>query len=250
MKKCDVIAIIPARWGSTRLPGKPLQMIAGKPMVQRVYERTAQCPEISRTLVATDDQRIIDYVEQFGGQVILSEGDYATGSDRVAGVARQLNLSDETLVLNVQGDQPLVNPKSLSTLLQTYIQEGVTHKEMATLGFMMPAAEATNSGVVKMVLDKDDYALYFSRANIPFGRENPVEQVYTHLGVYLYSHHFLKLSSQFPVGRLEDIEKLEQLRILENGYKIKVVNTDYDSPEVDTPEDVKKIERLIEEGNF
>ena len=247
MKKCEVVAIIPARWGSSRLPGKPLKLIAGVPMIQRVYERTAQCGEVSRVIVATDDQRVIDCVDGFGGQAILSEGDFATGSDRIAGVARQLDLADDTLILNVQGDQPLVNSQSLSDLVRSFTSSDAQDNEMATLGFTMPYEQAQDSGVVKVVLDNNNYALYFSRNSIPYGRDEQLEMLLTHLGVYIYSCRFVKLFKQLSQGYLEDLEKLEQLRLLEHGYKIKVVMSEHNSPEIDTAADIQKIEALIQQ---
>lgn len=246
----NITAIIPARWGSTRLPGKPLQMIAGKPMVQWVYERTKQSDCLSRVIVATDDQRIIDCVEGFGGEALMSVGEYATGSDRIAGVAAQLGLSDESILLNVQGDQPLVHPKSLSQLINSFLQNEKHQDEMATLVYPMAFEDAQDPTMVKTVMDHQGYALYFSRNTIPYGRDVMPDKLCIHLGVYIYSLYFLKQFQRCSQGYLEELEKLEQLRVLEHGYKIKVIVSDYDSPEVDSQKDIDRIEGLIAQGKF
>lgn len=243
-----IIAIIPARFGSTRLTGKPLQLIAQKPMVQWVYERTLECPKLSRVIVATDDQRIVDCVQQFGGEAVLTEGDFATGTDRIAHVAAKLQLSQNTILLNVQGDQPLVHPQSLSQLIDAFVDSDNKNHEMATLVFAMPYDEdgVQNPTLVKTVIDNKGYALYFSRHAIPCGRDSTPPELLIHLGIYIYTHQFVRQFSQLPQGYLENLEKLEQLRLLEHGYKVKVISSRYGSPEVDSLKDIKKIEALIE----
>lgn len=240
-----IAAIIPARFSSSRFEGKPLAVIAGKPMIQRVYESACQAARIDQVVVATDDQRIFEAVHQFGGQALMTSADHRSGSDRVAEAARILGLNPSDIVINVQGDQPLVNPKCFDQVVEPLLADA--HLGMSTLAFtIIDPQEYGNPKDCKVTLDHEGYALYFSRAPIPFDRDGgQAFDAYKHLGIYAYTCRFLELFTQLPQGRLEFVEKLEQLRALEFGHRIRVVVTSYDSPEVDLPEDVPRIEELM-----
>lgn len=240
-----IVVIIPARYGSTRFPGKPLARIAGKPMVEHVCEQADSCKEVSDVVVATDDDRILDCVQAFGGKAVMTASGHSSGTDRIAEAAEILHLKDEDIVVNVQGDQPLLPPLILDEMIAPFEEdEGLP---MTTLMYRIrDPEEVDNPNHVKVVTDTQGFALYFSRHPIPFYRDpgsNPVH--YKHLGLYAYRTAFLKTFTRLPEGRLEAAEKLEQLRVLEHGYRIRVVETDFDSPEVDTPEDVKRVETII-----
>jgi 3-deoxy-manno-octulosonate cytidylyltransferase (CMP-KDO synthetase) len=239
-----IATIIPARYQSSRFEGKPLASIHGKPMIQHVYERAARCGAVDITIVATDDQRIEKAVESFGGKVIMTNTVHQSGTDRLAEAARLLELKDEDIVINVQGDQPLIDPRSLDQVILPF--ETDKNLDMTTLAFqIVDPREKINPKDVKVVFDKSGKALYFSRAPIPFGRDKPAVDMYKHLGVYAYRRRFLDTFNQFPQGVLENIEKLEQLRVLENGIPLRVVVTPFDSPEVDIPDDIQRIENII-----
>ena len=239
------IAVIPARYGSSRLEGKPLVNINGKSMIQRVYEQTQRSSAVTKTIVATDDQRIIDAVTSFGGQAVMTSDTCRSGTDRVAQTANLLNLSDDEIIVNIQGDQPVFNPLTIDELIQPFKQD----KEllMSTLAFkIQEKREITDPKDVKVTLDKNGFAMYFSRAQIPYPRdENTPVDYYKHLGFYAYTKKFLDKIITLPTGTCENIEKLEQLRILEYGYRIRVVITAYDSPEIDLPEDIERIETKL-----
>ncbi len=239
------IAIIPSRFGSTRFYGKPLANIAGKSMIQRVYEQAQQASAIDQVFVATDDKRIADAVGKFGGAAIMTPNNIRSGTDRVAAVSDLLNAAPDDIVINIQGDQPVFRPECLDELIAPF--ETDSQLCMTTLAFrIQDKREITDPKDVKVVFDKDMFALYFSRAAIPFPREDTIKaDFYKHLGFYAYKKHFLSKIACLETTRLESIEKLEQLRVLENGYKIKVVITQHDSPEVDLPEDISRIERKL-----
>jgi 3-deoxy-manno-octulosonate cytidylyltransferase (CMP-KDO synthetase) len=240
-----VIAIIPSRYGSTRFEGKPLAPICGKAMIQHVYEAASRATHIDGVVVATDDQRIFDAVAEFGGRAIMTSGDHRSGTDRAAEAARQLGLTPEDIVINVQGDQPLIDPRCLDEVVAPLIEDPALG--MSTLAFcIVNPKEYLDPKDVKVVMDDRGYALYFSRASIPFGRdEGEKYDSYKHLGVYAYRCDFLDIFLNLPMGRLEIIEKLEQLRALEYGHRVRVVVTAYDSPEVDLPLDIVRIEELM-----
>ncbi len=241
----QVFAVIPARYESSRFPGKPLAKIAGVPMIRRVYDRTAAAGDVSGVYVATDDRRIYDTVLGFGGNAVMTGSENPTGTDRAAEVARRLSWAPEDIVVNVQGDQPLIEPLSLSAVIAPLVQDPCLFA--ATLAFrIVNPREITDPKDVKVVFDQRGNALYFSRSTVPFRRdpETPRE-VYKHLGVYAYRKRFLDIFRRLPRGRLEDIEKLEQLRVLEHGYTIRVVVTEFDSPEVDLPADISRIEAAL-----
>jgi 3-deoxy-manno-octulosonate cytidylyltransferase (CMP-KDO synthetase) len=239
-----IATIIPARYQSSRFEGKPLATIHGKPMIQHVYERSAHSKAADMTVVATDDQRIQDAVESFGGKVIMTKTVHHSGTDRLAEAAQLLDLGMDDIVINVQGDQPLIDPRSLDQVISPFEKDDKL--DMSTLAFrIVDPREKINPKDVKVVFDKNGNALYFSRAPIPFGRDKPAENMYKHLGVYAYRRRFLDTFNQFQQGILENIEKLEQLRVLENGVTLRVVVTPFDSPEVDIPDDIERIEAII-----
>lgn len=243
----SVTVVIPARYGSSRFPGKPLVKLAGKPMIQHVYERAVACRSVNEVLVATDDERIKQAVEQFGGRAIMMGGEYRTGTDRVAAVARMF--AGECF-LDLQGDEIPLNPELLSDLIDPFLQSGA---EMGTLRRKMDVTDdLQNPGIVKVVTDAKGYALYFSRAPIPLVRDDPSRSVvsglhHIHLGVYIYTKETLLRFAAMKTGVLEDAEKLEQLRALENGVRVRVWDTRYASLRIDTPEDVPEAEEKLQQ---
>lgn len=247
----NTYVFIPARYGSSRLPGKPLKLINGKPMIQHVYERIAQAQGLKGVYVATDDDRIKSVVEEFGGQVVMTPAEAASGTDRIAAAASAVGLKDDDLIVNVQGDQPLVHHESIEDVIAPFMAADYDGSfEMSTLSFkIVNEAEITNPKDVKLVTDVNGFALYFSRATIPYGRDYWDHDSFKHLGVYAYTKRFVDLFNTLPMGRLEDIEKLEQLRALEFGHKIKVVESKWDSPEVDLPGDIAIMEALLMAGH-
>ena len=242
-------AFIPARYQSTRFPGKPLTLIADKPMIQRVYERAVACPELSDVFVATDDERILAAVEGFGGKVIMTGKSHVSGTDRIAEAAQMIGLEYDDIIINIQGDQPIFDPDVVSQMIEPLENDrGVS---MSTLKHRIADQDSiTNPNHVKVVTDSDGFALYFSRHPIPYSRDSEsFVQYYKHLGFYGYRMEFLIQFTRLAEGFLESAEKLEQLRALEHGFKIKVVETAFDSVEVDVPEDVKRVEEIIRKSN-
>ncbi|MBT7086821.1 MAG: 3-deoxy-manno-octulosonate cytidylyltransferase [Desulfobacterales bacterium] len=240
-----IAVIIPSRYGSTRFEGKPLVPIAGKMMIQRVYEKASQADKVTEVVVATDDKRIIDAVHGFGGNAVMTSEKNRSGTDRVAEAAELIGLDLDDIVINVQGDQPLLDPECLDQVVEPFLSDpdlGMTTLAIAIVN----ENEITNPKDVKVVFDTKGFALYFSRAPIPFARDDDTYfDTYKHLGIYAYTRRFLEIFKNLPEGKLEKIEKLEQLRAIEYGHKIKVVVTSYDSPEVDIPEDIERIESII-----
>jgi 3-deoxy-manno-octulosonate cytidylyltransferase (CMP-KDO synthetase) len=243
----QIWAVIPARYAATRLPGKPLVEIAGKPMIQRVWEQVRQAKNISRVVVATDDDRIRTVVEKFGGEAIMTRSDHATGTDRIAEVAAS---HEAGIFINVQGDEPLVSPEAVDALAEAI--SGDPEVQLATLAVALKTpADIMDPNIVKVVLDFDDNALYFSRAPIPWVRDKGTAthaRHLKHLGLYAYRRSALIEYNTLPPGDLERVEQLEQLRWLENGFKIRVAETDHDSVSVDVPEDVARIEKLLRDS--
>jgi 3-deoxy-manno-octulosonate cytidylyltransferase (CMP-KDO synthetase) len=243
----SVTVVIPARYGSSRFPGKPLVMLGQKPMIQHVYEQAAACRAVTEVLVATDDERIKQAVEGFGGRVVLTAGDYRTGTDRVAGVARMFG---GDYFLNLQGDEIPLQPDLLADLIEPFIKIGA---EMGTLKRAIDSTEDVhNPSVVKVVTDQLGNALYFSRAPIPLVRDDPSRRAvgglhYIHLGLYIFRRDTLLKLAALPTGRLEDAEKLEQLRALEHGIPIRVWETTHASLRVDTPEDVESVAEKLQQ---
>ncbi|MFH2092438.1 MAG: 3-deoxy-manno-octulosonate cytidylyltransferase [Pseudomonadota bacterium] len=240
------IAVIPARYGSSRLEGKPLSLIAGKPMIQRVYEQARKSNAVSQTVVATDDQRIVAAVEAFGGQAVMTSCTCRSGTDRVAETASILGLGPDEIIVNIQGDQPVFNPLTIDELILPFSAD--KDLVMSTLAFkIQDEREITDPKDVKVIFDHNGFALYFSRAQIPYPRDKETKVDYfKHLGFYAYTKRFLDTLVALPSGICEQVEKLEQLRVLEFGYKIKVVITEYDSPEIDLPEDIHRIETKLD----
>ncbi|MCP9438333.1 MAG: 3-deoxy-manno-octulosonate cytidylyltransferase [Nitrospira sp.] len=242
-----IVVVIPARYGSSRFPGKPLVMLNGKPMIQHVYEQALACDLVSDVMVATDDERIKQAVERFQGRVVMMSGDYRTGTDRVAAVARMFA---GDLFVNLQGDEILLNPRLLNDLIDPFVRSGV---EMGTLKREMDVTEDLhNPSVVKVVTDSRGNALYFSRAPIPVVRDDPDRRVvgglhYVHLGLYMYKRETLFKLASLPTGSLEDAEKLEQLRALEHGIRIRVWETKHASLRVDRPDDVSTVAEKLRE---
>jgi 3-deoxy-manno-octulosonate cytidylyltransferase (CMP-KDO synthetase) len=242
----NVHVFIPARFESTRFPGKPLALIAGKPMIEHVYVRALSCPEVSGVFVATDDERIVSCVRGFGGKAIKTAQTHVSGTDRIAEAVQTLPLDEEDLIVNIQGDQPLFEPSIVSELIKPLTEDNQIG--MSTLIFRITDEnEVTDPKHVKVVADREGYALFFSRSPIPYFRDTKSEKVhYKHLGFYAYRPSFLSAFASLPVGELESAEKLEQLRALEHGLKIKTVETLFDSIEVDTPDDLKRVETMIQ----
>ncbi len=239
------IAVIPARYGSSRFEGKPLAMIGEKSMIQRVYEQTQKSSAVTRTVVATDDTRILNAVNNFGGEAVMTSEACRSGTDRVAETANLLNLSDDEIIVNIQGDQPIFNPLTIDDLIAPF--GDAPELTMSTLAFKIQnKREITDPKDVKVTFDNNGFAMYFSRAQIPYPRDGQTGvDFYKHLGFYAYKKNFLDKIVTLPTGTCENIEKLEQLRVLEFGYRIKVVITEYDSPEIDLPEDIERIEKRL-----
>ncbi len=240
-----IVAVIPSRYESSRFPGKPLAPIKGRPMIQHVYQRVGSASLVDKVVVATDDQRIVSVVEQFGGQAIMTSPANRSGTDRAAEAAVHLGLGSGDIVVNIQGDQPLVDPRCIDQVVKPLQKD--PELGMSTLAFrIVDQREYTDPKDVKVTLDNDGFALYFSRSPIPWDRDgDKLPPAFKHLGIYAYRCEFLQEFSKLPQGHLERIEKLEQLRALEHGYRIKVVVTPYDSPEVDLPVDIERIEKKM-----
>jgi len=240
------IAVIPSRFASKRFNGKPLAPIAGKPMIQRVYEQAIKAKNIERVIVATDDDRILELVQGFGGEAIMTSANLRSGTDRVAETASLLNLDPDEVIVNIQGDQPLFEYECLDQLVAPF--QADSELAMSTLAVKLKDKDAAQDpGNVKVTFDKNGFALYFSRSPIPYVRdEGTPADIYKHLGFYAYKKKFLDTIAALPHSTLESVEKLEQLRVLEYGYRIKVVITAHDSPSVDRPEDIPPIEKRIQ----
>jgi len=245
-KDMQVVAIIPARYQSNRFPGKPLALIDGRPMIQHVVERARKVSLLSRVVVATDDERIARAVSGFGGEVVMTRPNHVSGTDRLAEAAELLGVSEHDIVVNIQGDQPLFPAEVVQQVTAPLLDDPAL--PMSTLIYkIIRPEEIHDPNHVKTVFDRDFNALYFSRSAIPFQR-NPDEDsptYYKHLGFYAYRKGFLLTFVTLPEGEWERFEKLEQLRALEFGYRIRVVLTEHDSVEVDTPEEVARVETLL-----
>jgi 3-deoxy-manno-octulosonate cytidylyltransferase (CMP-KDO synthetase) len=239
-----VYGIIPARYGSTRLPAKVLADIAGRPLIQHVYERAGLSSALDRLVVATDDDRVYDCVRSFGGEVLKTSPAHPSGTDRVAEAARILQAGEKDLIVNIQADQPLFESGMIDEIVAPF--RGRPELDMGALVYpIRNAEELNNPSVVKVVVDLQGFALYFSRSPIPCGHsQSPPTRYYKHIGPYAYRMGFLVTFTTLTRGVLEQIESLEQLRALEHGHRIRIVETKFDSQEVDTPEDLEKV-RLI-----
>lgn len=245
MAQAQVNVVIPARYGSTRLPGKPLVSLAGQPMIQRVYERAKLAQRVNRVIVATDDERIVKAVAAFGGEARMTRGDHRTGTERVAEVAA--HVAGDVFV-NVQGDEPLLDPAAVDRAVEALLEE--PRAAVATVATPIRApADIMDPNVCKVVLDFEENALYFSRAPIPWVRDSGSKlrvRHLKHLGLYVFQRDALLEYPTLPQGELERIEQLEQLRWLENGWKIRVAEVEHDAVSVDVAEDVAKVEKLLQ----
>jgi len=237
-----VVAILPARWGSTRFPGKPLHIIAGKPLIQHVWERVQRARSVDDVIIATDDMRIAEAAFAFGAEVSLTSPKHRSGTDRIAEVAK--NIGSLTHVINVQGDEPLIDPKLIDKLASMLVHEKL---QMITAANSFAADDPVdNPNAVKVVLDRDSNALYFSRSPIPFARDGKSRASwYRHQGIYGYSASFLQQFVKWKPTALEQTEQLEQLRALEHGAKIRVLITKHASIGVDSPQDVQFVSKLL-----
>lgn len=251
----DIVAVIPARYGSTRFPGKSLALIQDRPMIQWVYERAKRSTLVQRVIVATDDERILKAVRAFGGEAVMTSKDHATGTDRIAEVAEGIACD---IVVNVQGDEPLIRPAMIDQAVAP-LRDGPAIPMGTLCKRITERAEAFDPNVVKVVRDEKGFALYFSRAPIPWNRDQWAGRtapgdlplagpLYKHIGLYAYRRDFLLRYAKMPQSALEHIEKLEQLRALERGYRIKVVETEHESFGVDIPGDLGKILNRLDES--
>jgi 3-deoxy-manno-octulosonate cytidylyltransferase (CMP-KDO synthetase) len=246
MSSAKVVVVIPARYGSTRLPGKPLALLAGKTMIQRVYERAKLAQRADQVIVATDDERIVKAVEEFGGEARMTRRDHRTGTERVAEVAAHV---EGDVFVNAQGDVPLLDPAAVDSAIGALLEEPQASISTVATPIKVPA-DIMDPNVVKTVLDFDGNALYFSRAPIPWVRDTASKvQVrhLKHLGLYVFQRDALLEYPTLPQGELERIEQLEQLRWMENGWKIRVTEVEHDAVSVDVPEDVARVEKLLQE---
>lgn len=234
----DAAGIIPVRYGAKRFPGKPLAIIHGKSLIQRVYEQALESKLLRNIIVATDDQRIFEACSAFGAEVRMTSSDHRSGTERVAEVAESL---ETPIIINIQGDEPLLQGRMIDDLVKVLQDDSIP---MATLSAKVHDVDLIHDkDTVKVVVDKNGYALYFSRSPLPF---QPSDHFWKHIGIYGYQRHFLMEFRQMPVSKLEHCERLEQLRALENGFKIKVILTDSPTLSVDTPEDIIKVEKFLE----
>lgn len=236
----EATGVIPARYGATRFPGKPLAKIAGKPLIQRVYEQAQKAKHLQKLIIATDDERIYFASQAFGADVRMTSPDHRSGTERVAEVAEGL---DCPIIINIQGDEPLLQGQMIDDLVLALQEESVP---MATLASQVTEVDRIyDKDIVKVVVDKNGNALYFSRSPIPF---RTGDHFYQHIGIYGYQREFLLEFHSLPASRLEAREGLEQLRVLENGYRIKIILTRYQVLSVDTPQDIMAVENFIKKG--
>jgi len=251
----NTIGVIPARWASSRFEGKVLAKIGNKTLIQHVWENAKQSKLLDDLIIAADNERVVDEVKKFGGKVCFTSKDQPSGTDRVAEVVNPL---DVKIIVNIQGDEPMVKGIMIDNLISSLTDEDET-AEMATLVKRIEdSREISDPNVVKVVVDKKGYALYFSRSPIPYDRRwtvdegqsitNPSVEFYKHIGLYAYTKDFLFTYTNLPPSKLEKAEKLEQLRALEHGFKIRTVETEFDTVGIDTPEDLEKIKNLLAEG--
>lgn len=243
MQESKILGIIPARWGSTRFPGKPLHCIAGKPLIQHVWEQAQKSNLLEKLIIATDDERIRGTAENFGAIVYMTSGNHISGTDRIAEVVNKE--SDCTHVLNIQGDEPMIDPLLIDQLCKKLKDNNNISMITAALE-INDDLDLANPNIVKTIIDKHNNAIYFSRSLIPYKTsESPAATCYRHKGIYGYTKEFLLKFVRWDPSSLELSERLEQLRALENGEKIHVIITDDDSMGVDTPEQAELVENLI-----
>ncbi|MBF8437448.1 3-deoxy-manno-octulosonate cytidylyltransferase [Halanaerobiaceae bacterium Z-7014] len=239
------VVIIPARYSSKRFPGKIIADLNGKPVIDHVYQRSIQAELVDRVIIATDDRRIYKKVEGFGGQAVMTSSEHRSGTDRLAEVASELTAD---FIVNVQGDEPLIRPEMIDQAIK--ILKDSKDAEMATLASPISEIEARKPDRVKVVLDKNNLALYFSRSKIPYYREEDIldQNFLQHIGLYVYRKDFLLKYTELEPTPLEKAESLEQLRALENGYKIKVGITEHHGPGIDRPEDLKEVSKILKDN--
>ncbi len=246
--KRDIVCIIPSRYESSRFPGKPLADLLGKPMIQHVYERVARAQAVPYVAVATDDARIFDAVKKFGGNAIMTSATHRSGTDRISEAVKTLNLSDDAIVVNIQGDQPIFEPVQVDEVIAPLLADPSIPMSTLIYKIVLPE-EISHPHAVKTVLDAQNFALYFSRATIPYVRDKKLTaDYYKHHGIYAYRRDFLDIFTRLPEGKLEKLEALEQLRALEYGYKIKCVITPHDSVEVDNEQELDRVRRILKGG--
>ena len=238
-----ISCVIPARFGSTRLPGKPLADIAGKPMIQRVYERVTNAKKPEVFIVATDDQRVYDAVQSFGGTVVMTDANHPTGTDRLAEVAQQY--TDLDVIINVQGDEPMIDANLIDQLAELFESDDAL--QMATVATPLLEEEYDEPSAVKVILNKRNDAMYFSRSLIPYPRHDFVNTPLKHIGIYAYRRQFLLDYAKMEPTAAEQTESLEQLRALENGFAIRVITTNKRFVGVDTPEDLARVNAIFEQ---
>jgi 3-deoxy-manno-octulosonate cytidylyltransferase (CMP-KDO synthetase) len=240
-----ILGVIPARYASSRFPGKALATLDSRTMLEHVHERVSMARYLTTVVIATDDPRIFDEARRFGARVRMTRPEHASGTDRVAEVASAFE--DSELVVNIQGDEPLIDPNAIDAAVIPLLEEPAI--PMGTLKKRIEnPAEFSDPNVVKVVTDRFENAIYFSRATIPYSRDGKAVPLYKHIGLYVYRRDFLLRYSELPMGPLEQMERLEQLRALENGFRIRVVETDYECMGVDTPEDLERVRALIRAG--
>lgn len=242
-KKIDCYGIIPARYASTRFPGKPLVEIKGKPMFWHVYNQSSKCPAMTKIVLATDDERISSKAHELDVPYVMTRDDHPSGTDRVLEAAEKLNIGEDAVVVNIQGDEPALNPEMLNELIAPFKDENV---KVTTLATIIEKEESENPDRVKVTFDKNGKALYFSRSMIPYPRDDQKIIFYGHIGLYAFRMGTLKEFVKLGKSYLETTEKLEQLRLLENGIPIHVVITKHKSIGVDRPEDLNIIKNIIE----
>lgn len=241
-----ILAVIPARYASTRFPGKIIAPLAGKPLVVHTYERALRAKLVSEALIATDDAKVVEAVTPFGARVVLTRADHACGTDRIAEVAQK---SDAPIIVNVQGDEPLIDPKTIDAAIQPLFEHPDVVMSTARRLITEPS-RIEDPNVVKVVCDRQGLAMYFSRLPIPYIRD-AADRVaappchWQHLGLYVFRRDFLLRYAQMPQTPLEKLEKLEQMRVLENGYKIAVVDTEYEAIGVDMPTDLERVRTIM-----
>ena len=239
-----ILGVIPARYASSRFPGKALVSIGGKTMLQHVWERASQARYLTELVIATDDERIRAAAQEFRARVVMTRSDHASGTDRVAEAA---SASNAQLVVNIQGDEPLIDPAAIDAAVLGLLE--LDDVPMGTLKKRIERVEEiADPNVVKVVTDRDENAVYFSRSPIPYVRDSSGESAsyFKHIGLYIYRREFLLSYPELPIGPLEKAERLEQLRAIENGFRIRVVETEYESLGVDTPEDWERVAELFE----
>lgn len=237
------LGVIPSRYASTRLEGKPLKDICGHTMVEWVYKRALKS-KLDKVVIATDDERIMNEVKSFGGNAILTRVDHLNGTSRIAEVCE--TYTDYDVIVNIQGDEPLIEPDMINVIIDSFIEDNTI--PMSTLKYKLTdMEEIENPNAVKVITDKNGFAIYFSRSVIPYPRKLDIDNYYKHVGIYGYKRDFVMEYAKMPSTPLELSESLEQLRVLENGYKIKVIETPYKIIGVDTQEELDRVRKYIEE---